>query len=426
MMRGLGRCLACVVILGAIPSGWAQSGYTELRVSGAFGVEGKPWQLVERWRPRFTADVSERITLFTELEVAFTQGRRLPDEVRRIVESSDFGPLVSDAGIAWPESTNATLGIDGVHDYIDVPRLYVDWYREGFDIRIGRQSVYWGSAALLNPTDPFPELLIAEPWRPRRGMNAVRVLIPIGDVSDFTTVFGTNDTWTTLRASSRLRTTFALADASLVAAYRGDDKNGFVGFDLRGTQVVGYWLEAALWSEEWQTVDLAVGVDYSFDDVLSGMTWMVQYFLNGRGRDATTDLGLASVGFGDAFPSEDFEGSDEAEIFGPLLEGRHYALSAVTVSVSLDTTVGMTTLLNLKDKTGVIVPTLSIRATDWSEISLTAEIPFALDPTGGEFYPTDESLVYSRSFDDSAEPLEVDFSGLRSEMTATLWVRMSY
>ncbi len=423
------RYIDCLIIIGLVllaPTGWAQSGYVEVRVSGQQGVDGTPWQLVERWRPRFNTEINERIALFTELEISFQQGRRLSEEIRQIIEASDFGPLLSDAGIAWPEPANDVLGIDGVDDYLNVARVYVDLYQPDFDLRLGRQAIHWGSAAFLNPTDPFPELLIAEPWRPRRGMNAARMLMPIGEVSDLTTVVGTNDSWTTIRAASRLRTTLALADLSVVAAYRGDDDDGFVGCDLRGTYGVGYWLEAALWSGDWNTFDAAIGFDYSIDSVLEGVTFMVQYFYNGRGASETAEIGLESLDLESSLGFEQSNNPEEDSVFGPILSGRHYAMSAVNVSVSLDAFLGVAGLMNLKDGTGFVVPTLSYRPTDWSEASLTVEIPFALDRGGGEFYPSDESLVYSRSLDEGSDALQVDFSGLRPDATATVWYRVSY
>ena len=172
-----------VVALVLMPaSAAADSGFTEFRVAAFPGADGTQWQLVERLRPRFSADITKRIKLYTEVELNLTQGRNQETELREIIEGSDFGPVLVAAGHTWPEHENEFLKIDGPGDYLDVARLYADFYFADFDLRIGRQSIYWGSAAMLNPTDPFPELLVAEPWKPRRGTNAIRANIPMGDV----------------------------------------------------------------------------------------------------------------------------------------------------------------------------------------------------------------------------------------------------
>ena len=144
----------------------AQGGYGEVRVNWLVGAEGEQWQSVERFRPRFTVELAERWALFSELELAFTQGRNQIDEVRRVLQGSELGPFLESAGYQWPKEENDFLKISRAHDYLEVARLYVDWYHPDFDVRVGRQSIYWGSAAFLNPTDPFPEFLMLSPGAP--------------------------------------------------------------------------------------------------------------------------------------------------------------------------------------------------------------------------------------------------------------------
>jgi len=404
----------------------AQSGFAELRATSLVGVEGEAWQLVERIRPRFRAEPDERWTIFAELEVSFQQGRRLDNELRRIIEASELGPVLESNGYVWPEYENETLAISQLEDYLEVARLYVDWYHPDFDLRVGRQSIYWGSAAFLNPTDPFPELLIAEPWRPRRGMNAARLNLPLSERVDLTLVTGSNDSFTTLRAASRLRATIGEADLSLVAAYRGDDKDGLIGLDLRGTFGVGYWVESALWSTDWKTFDLAIGFDYSVHGVFEGLIVMGQLLYNGRGTKDAGGLTLpASSPISELTPTTSVEG-DDMPTFGPILRGKYYAMGSLTLALSLDLSLGFTKLMNLDDRTGFVVPNLSYRANDWLELSLTAQIPWQVDDEGGEFYLSDESMTVAVPGGGDGTGPEVDLSGLRPDASVTLWCRMSY
>lgn len=414
----------CVLLFSGVAT--AQSGFVELRASWQVGVEGKAWQLVERFRPRFTAELDERWAIFSELEVSLQQGRRLESELRRTLEASELGPILESAGYVWPEDENETLGVSRLEDYLEVSRLYLDWYHPDFDLRVGRQSIYWGSAAFLNPTDPFPELLIAEPWRPRRGMNAARLNLPLSERADLTLVTGSNDSFKALRAASRLRATFGEADFSLVAAYRGDDKDGLIGLDLRGTYGVGYWIESALWSTDWKTFDLAIGFDYSIHGIFEGIIVMGQFLYNGRGIKDVAGLTLpASSPISELDATTSVEG-DAMPTFGPILRGRYYAMGSMTLALSLDLSLGITKLMNLEDRTGFVVPNLSYRASDWLELFLTAQIPWQLSEEGGEFYPSDESMTVVVPLGGDGTGPEVDLSGLRPDASVTLWCRMSY
>ena len=168
----------------------AEGGYGEIRGNWQVGAEGEQWQLVERFRPRFTVELAERWALFSELEVALRQGRNQIDEVKRVVQGSDLGPILGECGLSVASGGER---LSQNQSGAGLPRgraALCGLVSSNFDFRVGRQSIYWGSAAFLNPTDPFPEFLIAEPWRPRRGLNAGRVSIPIGDDSDLMVVLG--------------------------------------------------------------------------------------------------------------------------------------------------------------------------------------------------------------------------------------------
>ncbi|MEC8052537.1 MAG: hypothetical protein VX210_17210 [Myxococcota bacterium] len=419
-MKGILLVLA-LSILPALTH--AEGGYGEIRGNWQVGAEGEQWQLVERFRPRFTVELAERWALFSELEVALRQGRNQLDEVKRVVQGSDLGPILESAGYQWPQEENDFLKISRAQDYLEVARLYVDWYHPSFDFRVGRQSIYWGSAAFLNPTDPFPEFLIAEPWRPRRGLNAGRISIPIGEDSDLMVVLGGNDTFTHFRAASRFRTTAALADISVVGAYRGDDGDGLIGIDLRGTYGVGYWVESALWSSNWASFDVAVGFDYSVEGLFEGLIVMAQYYYNGRG---TTDVTASASSLGLDLDALAGNTMVDTPSFGPILQGKHYGMTALTLALSMDTTLGTTGILNLVDHTGFFVPSLTHRPNDWLEFSITGQVPLDLNGEGGEFLPSDSELVFRQSLIEGGEPVEVDFSSLRSKASITVWSRFSY
>ncbi len=170
-MNGFTQATVLVLLTAASATGQQTRGFGEARLSLFPGASGQKWQLVERVRPTLESELHERVKLVATVELALTQGRDLSNELERTLRESDFGPFLDALGCRWPERTNALFRIDGADDYLDVDRLYVDAYLGEVDVRFGRQAINWGSAQFFNPTDPFPEVLFAEPWRPRRGVN---------------------------------------------------------------------------------------------------------------------------------------------------------------------------------------------------------------------------------------------------------------
>ena len=55
-------------------------------------------------------------------------------------------------------------------------RLYVGWESERFEISVGRQSISWGTALFLTPSDPFTPFSPVDPFRQfRAGVDAARL-----------------------------------------------------------------------------------------------------------------------------------------------------------------------------------------------------------------------------------------------------------
>jgi len=413
-------------------------GFGEVRFSALPGVDGRWWNLTERLRPRLVGSLHDRISLTVEVELLLRQGRNTTREFQRTMEESDFGPLLEAADVQWPTRRNEVLWIDGIADVLEVARLYADFYLPVVDIRIGRQALFWGSAVMLNPTDPFPEFLLAEPWRQRAGTNAVRATATLNDDSDLTAVLATNDTFTRIRAAGRLRMLFPFAEIALVGAYREDDNDGLVGLDVRGELGVGWWFEGALHIDEFVTSELAIGIDYSFP-VLDGLFVIVQYYRNGYGAgrrhepvsgtarlastlpDELTDL---LAGQAPSPPGAEEEEPPEPEVFAPLLTGRDYLLVTLNQVFAPEVSLSLTALQNLSDGTGFVQPSLVVSPTGWLQLALDAQIPYRLWGDGGEFKPDPDSLVIRQ--DVLGRELTADLSGLVPAATITFWTRASF
>ncbi len=416
---------------------WAQqvSGFVELRGTYNLGVDGKPWQLVERFRPTLRVPLGEHFLFSTTAEVFLNQGRRTQDELRRTIEESEIGPLAKGL-CTWPEEDNQALGISAVGDYLFVDRLTLDIYTRPIDLRVGRQALQWGSGLGVNPTDPFPEVLFNEPWRPRRGVNAVRATVPIGERHQVQAVVATDDLLRRIRVAARGTINVGGFDLSVVGAYRQDADNGLVGFDLKGTAGVGLWLEGGLHlgAGGYGTgiyEEIVAGLDYSFP-VLQSIYVAAQYIR--LGRQGGVSSRAAQLAGGVELP--ECSGVDLAEViaaeeavedpFLPVLTGPHYVMLVARAGFIPELALDLVALQNLGDGTGVLVPTLTARPTGWLDIALSAQLPYKAWGDGGEFFPSPDDLLLRGSLVEGAPALTIDLGGLVPEAVFTLWTRANF
>jgi hypothetical protein len=419
-----------ILLLPLVARGQEVSGFGELRFHGHAGVDGEWWELTQRLRPELEAPLLRRLVLATTLEVGLHQGRTIQREIQRTLESSSLGPTLSTMGCEWPAADGEVFGSARAQGYAGIERLYLDTYLPWADLRLGRQAVHWGSAFLVNPTDPFPEVLMTEPWRPRAGVNALRATVPIGDAHQVRALIGANDRLDAVRVAANGTLRIDVVDLSLVGAWRQESGDGIVGLDVRGTYGVGYWLEAALHvaglEPEDRFEEIAVGVDYSFG-VLEILVLTGQYYRNGGGSpEPDTGAGAARMGAaieapdcGDSAPS--LFGDVEPDAFAPFFSGTDYGMLSMSLGILPDLRVNGVWVQNLRDGTGLAVPMVSFAPTGWLELVLAAQIPVALWGDGGELRPAHEDLRVE------VQPgVGVDLGGLVPEATILCWSRFSF
>ena len=102
---------------------------------------------------------------------------------------------------------------------------------------------------------------------------------------------------------------------------------------------------------------------------------MAQYYYNGRGA---TDVSGSGTSLGLELDALAGNTVVDTPTFASILQGKHYAMTALTLALSIDTTIGTTGILNLTDQTGFYVPSLTHRPNDWFEISITGQVPLDL------------------------------------------------
>ncbi len=356
------------------------------------------------------------------------EGRDTGTELARLLEHSDLQPLLTAAQCQPTTYANSLLHLNGASDFLNVDRLYLDVYLEHLDVRVGRQALNWGSARFFNPTDPFPQVLVTQPWLPRRGVNAARVSVPLGRSADVTAVIAANDTFTAARATGRARVNWKGTDFAVVGAWRGDANTGFVGVDVRGTLGVGYWFEGAWVFGKAPHEELSAGLDYSWP-VLEQLTVFAQYYRNGSGGTGPGSYPTATSRLTAASPITCAPGSPltstiTADPFAPFTVARDYLLLGATLGITQDLSVSATALQNLNDGTGLLIPTVSYAIFDWLDVAGSASVPVAVWGRGGEFKPRSEDLTLS--LPSPAGAVSANLSGLVAVATVTVWTRVSF
>ena len=375
-------------------------GFTELRAQAMVGVDSPfPVTFVERFRPRVRMKLHERARFVGVAEVGALQGWIGAQELRQVIDGQglEFEPPSDDAS-----SPIGALRVDFERNhfigYATIDRAFVEINLSAVDLKIGRQALNWGSGYGVNPSDPFPEVLVTEPWRPRAGVHAVRGDIPFGDLSGMTLIAGVDDRFRHPRLAMRTTVNRWGTDFSVVGAWRPEASEGVVGVDVKGTAFVGYWVEGVVRVKEGGEVaeEVVLGVDYSFP-ILESLLLSAQYYRNGLGEPQPGLLALTA----------------EREPFAPPFSGRDYLLVTGTLGISPSWSVSTLWLQQLGDGSAFSVSSVSWSASQRWDVSLSAQVPVALNGAG-EFKPFLGDSPFA------------EFAAAVPDATVILWTRYNF
>ena len=405
--------LAIGVLSAAEPSG-----YGELRASYSQGVDGTPWQVIERFRPTVEADLSSNWSIKLTAEAIGGHGRYEPDVAFDLVDEQ-IGSVLESASCPF-EKPDARFS--GVEDILSVERLYLDYYGGRVDVRNGRQALHWGPAQVLNPTDLFAEVLVAEPWRERRGVNAARLNWAWQNGGQLTAVAAVSDELDEGRLGARATWNLLETDISPVASVT-TDADAFLGVDLRGQRGVGWWFEGGTHLTGGEVLpELSVGMDYSFL-VRDGLMVGLQYTYDGTGLADPLDYSLAARGSvlvpvpGCDAAAETFSLPEDTEPRFTI--GQHYALAWTRLAWDDQWTLQASALMNLQDQSTFVLPTVGW--TPGGRWSVNAGGQLLLGE--GEFAP---GVYTSRvDFGEGASAVTIDFDGVIPDWTVFSYVRFA-
>lgn len=414
------------------------AGYAEVRGMYQVDVEGTPWTLVEKVRPTFEIKAAPRVRAFVAVEGTLVEGRDTSDELRTYLETTEIGPTLEEYCTAVE-----TYHFDDVREYLTVERLYVDFEGKKADFRLGRQAVNWGSALVFHPTDLYNEVVASEPWRERKGVNALRAKISPVPAAEVLVLLAMDDDLSAfektegdelpelvdLPVSGALKATFRKleTDWSAVGFYRADGR-WFAGGDLRGTLSVGWWVEGG-WHGDLREVDpegaeVVVGVDYSLP-ILDRFYFAAEYRYDGTGEEDPENYDYSSrsasaveVPYSCPFATSGTNvDPDEVQPTSRTTLGQHYVDATINVQFLDDWTVGGTAIVNAIDGTGLLVPDVAVTLGERVQVHLGAQIPVGED---GEFVPPADT------FDVSAGNKSANLAGFVPAATINAWARYSF
>jgi hypothetical protein len=330
---------------GAAENNFRYSGYVRNFFTYVDSPGGSTLEAFSRLRVSLTYDQSEAINWEVAYEVAPLLRDSTPEEPM----------LPSPAPLSYRAyDIDETLypNDDDLDErfilFQNLDRVLFTFTAQHFDLYLGRQSIAFGSARVINPTDilaPFTyNTLVKEE---RIGVDALRFKTPLGQLGeiDLGVVFGEEFDASKSAAFLRTKTYVMKTDITLMAMYFRE--NALFGLDLaRSIGDAGSWFEAAyVFSDEGNDEDyltLSIGADYSFTDKL--YTY-IEYHFNDAGREAPEDY----------FKARGETAFTDGAVY---LLGRHYVAPGVRYLVSPLLIVVAQALINLSDGSVLASPAL--------------------------------------------------------------------
>jgi hypothetical protein len=256
----------------------------------------------------------------------------------------------------------------------ELDRAYVDLYFPGFDVTIGKQRVAFGISYLWAPLDVFNRINIFEPKEEKPGVNALKVYVPLGEVSSLTGVFAPEDSIDDSLSGLRIQTLVKDVDIALNVIRRGNREETILGVDLRGEHIIGWWVEGGyFFSPSRDDVKIAIGFDYTFP-LGRGLIWLNEVFFDESGEKNSALYDFSKVLAGDRFTL-----------------GEKYCLSSLLYSLSDLISMSTTYIGSWTDGSFILNPSLQYELAQ--NVLLNSGLFLFFGRKGGEFHPQEVSDI---------------------------------
>ncbi|MFC1526397.1 hypothetical protein ACFL6X_06260 [Candidatus Latescibacterota bacterium] len=345
------------------------------RASADTATYPERWSSASLWRGRLALSAQPRPWL--RAEVAYEQRARTVTEGAGAAGGEAI--LVADIRapyrLAQIESPLVEVGRTFSYRH-ELDRMVATLRAGRSEVKVGRQALGWGRGLYFSAIDlfaPFTPLEADREWR--RGIDAVRVTSPVGDLVALEAVAATDESLETSALAARLQGYAGNTDVELIAGRRRED--WVVG--VAGSSPIGQaevHLEAAVFltpeshpdgsplGRDDATAKVVVGGSRSFD-IAGELLVLAEYHYSGFG---VTDIGDAQSQLEDPDRRQRYRWGDTQ------LLGRHAGAVQMSVGMAWLTPISVAWVFSPRDGSGVIMPSVSWPASDNLTLAGTALI----------------------------------------------------
>lgn len=384
MTKSLALIMAFFLCTGFLAADLSVNGYVKsfimmmLGPESAFGLPSQSHTSMWAWLNRFRLNTSLRANSWSTFVASYSVSPQLQD---RFLFNQPVSIWNTDSSMYRLGDFNSLLFPDDVPDsnfgvFHNLDRLYVKIQSPLFDLYIGRQPIAWGSARLVNPTDIIAPYLFNElDPEERRGVDAVRLRIPIGEMDELDLGFVAGEDLEWEKCSFFARGQWHLWNMDVSLLFLNFYQNIMVGLDLtRSIGGAGFWLEGAyVWMKEGCSCGstgndgyfrLSTGLDYRF----KGNIYVFgEYHFNGTG--------LQQQGYD---PGEFNRGAyTEGAVY---LMGQHYLNTGCTLEVTPLMPATMMFIVNLTDGSLIFAPSIEYNVSENIYLAAGAFVGFGKEP----------------------------------------------
>ena len=235
--------------------------------------------------------------------------------------------------------------------------------------------------------------------------------MPVGENAQVTAVVGT-DQFESYKGGLRGGLYHGTTDFAAVAYTDGQEHFG--GVDIRGDNVVGWWLEGGgvFTAEDDPAMKFSLGADYSFF-VLERLYIAAQVSHDGTGEvPALYDWNSRQPDNLRLTPCENYDSLPIPEPSDDHRQtlGRWYGLNYIIWDLTEDWSLTNITIVNIADGTGMLFPTTTLLIGDRISANAGAQMLFGSE---GEFRPPSYQTQVA----------DTDISGLTATLTGLAWIR---
>jgi len=257
--------------------------------------------------------------------------------------------------------------------------IFITYYSDFINIRVGKQQLPWGSGYAWNPTDLFNSKNIQDPLYEKPGVNAVKTEISFSQMGIITAIFNVENHWKNSTKAVKIKDHFYGFDISVAFVKKEiittnyqtfkkkSENQKMFGLNFSGPVLgIGTWFEMAINKMEISPdfTQFVAGVDYTFDNELYLIT---EYFRNGKGK---TDYKKYS--FNNWMNLLGTKGENLGKDY--LYLGGSYPITELIDWKNY-------IILNLNDESGMLYPWFDYSFNDNTVITLVGYIPFGKDET---------------------------------------------